>query len=121
MLSFDQNNSLFREPHQILGKRGGFKMKSMTWSKIRISLNTSVDFRQFLNFSNGNVSCMHCFTRIPKIGLFYVRTVVTELQPILRLKKQKIADYSLKCLVLIKIVRIFVIFIEFWVEELDLK
>jgi hypothetical protein len=53
--------------------------------------------------------------------LFDVRSVVTELQSILRLKKQKIADFSLKCWVLIKIIHIFVISIKFWVGELDLK
>ena len=52
---------------------------------------------------------------------FGVRSVVTELQSILRLKKQKIADFSLKCWVLIKIIHIFVISIKFWVGELDLK
>ena len=53
--------------------------------------------------------------------LFDVRSVGTELQPILRLKKQKIADFTLKCWVLIKIIHIFVIPIKFWVRELDLK
>ena len=53
--------------------------------------------------------------------VFDVRSVVTELQSILRLKKQKIADFSLKCWVLIKIIHIFVISIKFWVGELDLK
>ena len=53
--------------------------------------------------------------------VYYVRSVITELQPILRSKRQKIADFFLKCWVLIKIIHIFVISIKFWVGEMDLK
>ena len=122
MLSFDQNISHFRDLHQILGRRDGFKMKSMSWPKIRISLNYSTSiFVNFWIFKRKRELYALFHKDSENRVLFDVRSVVTELQSILRSKKQKIADFFLKCWVLIKIFHIFVISIKFWVGEMDLK